>query len=309
MRRILVPLDGSAFAESILPDARRYAGPDGILVLARNAREDQDSDKPGTYTHGTSSQQVHAYLQGIAGRLQAEGGKTETAFMRTRDAPSSITLAVGLFHVDMIACATHGEGPEGRLLWGSVVWEALVRSRVPVLLRLADDSGRCGVALPTRRRKIMVPLDGSAFAEMALPVAQEFASEWNASLLLVSVTPGDVIVPYPEVVPMPDALRERMASTRSYLERLADRPPGGVETEVLDDESVVYALDKVVKEKMVTDVMLVSHGHGDCSRVVGGSVADGLIHDLHCPIVVIPATATQFLPASRETVKAVAPVS
>ena len=35
--RVLVPLDGSELAASILPDARRAAGRDGELVLVRDA--------------------------------------------------------------------------------------------------------------------------------------------------------------------------------------------------------------------------------------------------------------------------------
>jgi nucleotide-binding universal stress UspA family protein len=41
MRRVLVPLDGSDLAASILPDARRLAGSGGELVLVRDA-----DDKP-----------------------------------------------------------------------------------------------------------------------------------------------------------------------------------------------------------------------------------------------------------------------
>lgn len=309
MRRILVPLDGSTFAEGILSDARRYAGPGGVLILALDAGEIHFDDKTGTHGKGTASQEAHAYLHRVADRLRAEGGEIETVLLRTPNVPSSINLAAGLADVNMIACATHGEGPMGRLLWGSVAWEALVRSRVPVLLRHAEDSAGSGDARPAEQRKIMVPLDGSPFAEIALRVAGEFASEWKASLLLVSVTAGSPIAPHPEVLPLLDATRERFASVRSYLENLAAALPGEVETEVCEDGRVVHALVSLVKDEMVTDVVLSSHGHSGLSRVILGSVADGLIHRLHCPIVVIPATATLSRSVTRETIKRAIPVS
>ncbi len=50
MKRVLVPLDGTRLAESILPDARRLAGPEGTLILIRDVYELRYEQETGQYT-------------------------------------------------------------------------------------------------------------------------------------------------------------------------------------------------------------------------------------------------------------------
>ena len=66
--------------------------------------------------------------------------------------------------------------------------------------------------------------------------------------------------------------------------------PGDVAAEVLvgpTDEALIRA----VAELGVTDIVMTSHGRTAVSRAIVGSVVDRLIHDLRCPIVVVPILA------------------
>ena len=76
----------------------------------------------------------------------------------------------------------------------------------------------------------------------------------------------------------------------SYLESVAAALDGEVHTA----SPVGYVVPKLVdcaRRHQITHVVLASHGRTALSRVVLGSVADELIHELRCGIVVIPALA------------------
>jgi nucleotide-binding universal stress UspA family protein len=290
MRRVLVPLDGSALAESIIRDARRLAGVDGTLVLVRDASRPAYDLNRGIASGPLTVSDCEAYLETMARLLRQEGVLVEVHTTFLNDISLAIDAASELFDVDMIACSTHGRSVMGRLVHGGAAWQALAGSKVPVLLRHGDGQSITGFAdLPTRR--IMVPLDGSEYAEKALPLAQELALEWGAQLVLVRVMTITGSLGAPSVDYYAVQYESEIAEGRDYLKALAATLQGEVQTKTCVG-AVVDRLVEVVEAMEITDVVMASHGRTGLSRVILGSVADSLIHKVHVPIIVIPALAT-----------------
>lgn len=295
MRRVLVPLDGTELATSILSDARRLAGSDGTLVLIENA-------PAPSYRRGTRQADTHAvekadgYLGRLAENLEADGATVETHVLVMGDPAYAIDEAAALYRADMIAVATHGRSPLGRLVRGSVAWKALAHSPVPVLLRHPNHTEHEETA--PQHRRVMVPLDGSDYAERALTIACELAAAWGAELLLVRVIPvapsyvmiGGV---YSRAVTAPSADENEI---RGYLARIADTLPYPASTLMLTGP-VSGSLIDAVRTLAVTDVVVASHGRTGLSRVVLGSVTDYLVQHLHCPIIIVPATTPERMEA------------
>ncbi|HLJ68275.1 MAG TPA: universal stress protein [Chloroflexota bacterium] len=282
MRRILIPLDGTAFGETILPDARRVAGPDGELILIKDASilgRAGGADVALRYERHRSRTQATDYLESVATILRSDGARVQTYAVSVGDAAIAIDEAARRFHADMIACATHGRGVLGRLVWGSVARRALVCSPVPVLLRHIDEESPTPNGTDRVPRRILIPLDGSPQAERVLPLARQIGVEWDAELVLTQVISHEWLSPVDRAKP---------ASELSYLERIATTLPERVEARLLVGP-VADALVAAVKEWDITDVLMASHGRTGLSRVILGSVADGLVHRLHCPIVIVPA--------------------
>ncbi|GAC1511015.1 MAG: universal stress protein [Chloroflexota bacterium] len=302
MRRILVPLDGTPMAESILPEAVRLAGPAGRLILVQDVFLPWWEHEAPNSGHTDAVQRADAYLLSMAASLQADGVDVETLSPGIQGTVWAIDQAPKILHADMIACATHGRTPLGRLIRGGVAWKALAQSTVPVLLRHAEDDEDRHAFVPSSHRHIMVPLDGSALGEAAIPLAQELAIEWNASLYLTRVAR------YP-LTPTTMALqaREFVQEARGYLDTIARSLVGDVHTGVLVGP-MVPTLTKVVHEQSVTDIVMASHGRTGLARVLLGSVADGLIHNLHCPIIVVPALAAAAMKDARDVVTSEQPV-
>jgi nucleotide-binding universal stress UspA family protein len=289
MRRVLVPLDGSDVAARIFPDARRLAGPDGELILVRNVRVTPDYSPEARHVLEAASR----YLDAIAEELRADEVAVRTETLAMAAAAFAIDEAARIFEADMIAAATHGHGLAHQLVRDSVAWQALVHSPIPILLRHAKKvRDRLGGS-EDEQRHILVPIDGSRLAEKALPLAEELAREWEAPILLVQVVP-EIVGSFPGVPDVPYYYdnAEDVKAARAHLDRIGEGLPVQVDVSVVTGPTVDTLVD-VVKERSVTDIVMASHGRTGLARVILGSVADGLIHALYCPIVVEPALAMQ----------------
>jgi nucleotide-binding universal stress UspA family protein len=284
MRRVLVPLDGTDFAAAILPDARRLAGRGGRLILIRDVTTTSHGELTRLYEQQWAAEAARDYLDTVAQVLRTEGVRVQTQPLVMGDAAVAIDEGAEHLHADMIAASTHGRSAAERWQSGSVAWRALLRSTVPVLLRHVDpEKPFAGHSEPDQRR-LMVPLDGSALAERALPLAQELAGEWNASIWLVRV------VSESSTDARNSGNHENAEVARAYLYEIAHTVPGEVHSEVFigpTEETLVRAVD----ELSVTDIVMTSHGRTAVSRAIVGSIVDRLIHDLRCPIVVVPVLA------------------
>src|SRR5260370_32845551 len=107
MRRILVPLDGSALAESILPDALRLASPDGELVLIRDVSQREIDDPTGKFSERAAFDEAKDYLENLAHKLHSDGVAVRAQTMVMGNPSAAIDEAIRLVKPDMVACATH----------------------------------------------------------------------------------------------------------------------------------------------------------------------------------------------------------
>ncbi|MBV9280661.1 MAG: universal stress protein, partial [Chloroflexi bacterium] len=291
-----------ALAESILPDARDLAGPQGELVLVRDAVRRRYA-RPGASYDRPNLEEAEDYLEILAERLRAEGhpGGTgvQTHALVINDVALAIDEAARIFHANFIACATHGHGPLGRLVHGGVAWRAVAHSPVPVLLRHPEDRPRPRSLVPGPRR-ILVPLDGSRYAERALPVARQLTAEWDASLWLVQIIP-ELRPPSDPAIPL-TGTEERLArdvrAAGEYLRSISADLPGEVHL-LSCTGGVVDALVEIARASAIGHIVLASQGRTPLQRVILGSVADSLIQRLHCPIVVVPPSSRSW--AGRST--------
>lgn len=150
--RLLVPLDGSPLAESILPVAGELATAlDAELLLLRVTPPLADVAPlvpvPDFYV-GVDLVAVQAeiereetdYLEGVAERLRAKGQRVST--LRRTGAPAETIVAVAEQEgALLIAMSTHGRSGIGRWALGSVASRVLHTTGVPLLLRRATPVG------------------------------------------------------------------------------------------------------------------------------------------------------------------------
>ena len=138
-KRVLVPLDGSELAESVLPLLTEIAGPlDMTIVLLRVLEPIPPMAAEGT-RHividdlDTRRRDAAEYLGPIAIGLRARGIDTSSIVTVGR-AEEEIIAAARTAAADVIAMSTHGRSGLGRLLFGSVAEQVLRHADVPVFL-------------------------------------------------------------------------------------------------------------------------------------------------------------------------------
>jgi nucleotide-binding universal stress UspA family protein len=138
-RRAIVPLDGSAVAETILPVLVDMAAPlDLEIVLLRVVQPTPPVVMEASrhvLIDDAATRQAEAldYLAPLAADLRDRGVRTLTRVRRGQPA-DEILAAQREEQADLIAMSTHGRSGLGRLVFGSVAEDVLRRASVPVLL-------------------------------------------------------------------------------------------------------------------------------------------------------------------------------
>jgi nucleotide-binding universal stress UspA family protein len=141
-------------------------------------------------------------------------------------------------------------------------------------------------------RLICVPLDGSPFAEQALPAAAEIARQSGAMLQLALVHhPVPALATALEVPEIEAQLdQENRVREQTYLGSIVERVRMTANVPVtgaLLDGAVADALQVHVEESQADLVVITTHGRGPMSRFWLGSVADHLMRRLHVPVLII----------------------
>lgn len=140
-------------------------------------------------------------------------------------------------------------------------------------------------------RSILVPLDGSAFGEHALPLAASLARKSGAMLQLVHVHQPAPPIPAAgfEMVDLFDLhLREdEMAYLADVSRRLREAADVPAQTVLLTEGDVVRSLRQYATDKGAELVVMSTHGRGTMGRWWLGTVADELARTMPRPIVMV----------------------
>ncbi len=333
IQRLLIGLDGSRQAESVLPYARALAHAcDGEVLLVRAVTDEGDdvskqdrapasSETPkaasGWYPGNELSprqavRDAAAYLDAIGTRLNHDGIACH-AIVASGDPADVLLQEAASFHADLIGLGTHSRSALGRWLRGSVTEAVLARSSTPVLLTRGESDGT-DAALTPRLSSILVPLDGSPVAEAALPWAVELAHGFSAALHLLrvvmplTVLPSDALQGIDLAAPvLAEDLDENAA--RDYLEDIARplRAQGIPTTWDVRTGSAATGIVQEAEQRNAGLIVMATHGRTGLARVLMGSVALQVLHRGHWPLLMVrpPSRAPRSMlhrkDGSRET--------
>ncbi len=296
---ILVPLDGSPFAESALPLARWIASRTGarlhlflghLPVPVLVGVGEIMAVGPSLDMEGIA--QERSYLAETAQRLGLVGGGPVETGLGGAPAGEEIVQEAARIGADLIVMATHGRGAIKRLWLGSVADHVVRHATVPILLIRPRDPE--APAAEPEIRGILVPLDLSAVSQTILDPVIEFARLSGAPVTLLNVVerfyptmePG---VPYP--IPQDPGIAElQRASAESLLEAAASslRERGvAVTTRVVIATQAAGGVLDTLAETGFDLAALATHGAGGIRRLVLGSVADQVIRGASKPVLIV----------------------
>jgi nucleotide-binding universal stress UspA family protein len=285
---ILVPLDGSPLAERALPYAEaiaRQARATVLLVRMLALPAATALAEPG----GVLLPEARAYLRGHADRLAARGLDADARVIHA-DAAEGILQEAASREATLIVMATHGRTGLGRLLFGSVAETVLRGTTAPLLLVRAWEEGIAPPSISAHPR-VLVPLDGSPFAEEALPVAVSMALALGGQLVLLhAVSPVEAII-FSEYAyaSWPESREARLADGRAYLDSLVARGAAGGCQVRCDVRLVVPALAiaEAARDHNAALVVMATHGRGALGRLVLGGVAHATLTHTRVPLLLV----------------------
>ena len=148
---------------------------------------------------------------------------------------------------------------------------------------------------------VLVPLDGSDLAELALPHAVALVRRLGGRIVLARV-PETLVVPVMSGgiwVTREVESHEAQEVAEAYLAEIAAREAlAGLDVETLTPHHpVAHGLLEAIHHSAAGLVVMTTHGHSGLGRWLLGSVADKLVHASPVPVYVVRSSESPAPPA------------
>jgi nucleotide-binding universal stress UspA family protein len=297
-RKILIPLDGSSLAEHVLDHVAWLATPAATELVLVNAVETWRYAMAGpefpladlnAYIHSGEEE----YMAGKRQQMQDAGYRVTTHVIDGDPAQVILDLAEKT-GADLIAISTHGRSGFVRWALGSVAERVIHGARIPVFLVREATEPRVH-----KLQTILLPLDGSAVAEQALPEAQALAWANDAHILLLQVIQkldeSSQRLIFKDETAAKATFAEWRTQAENYLEGITQRL---IAAGVASDYRVVVdnpdrAICDITKGDSIDLIVMGTHGRTGMNRWVYGSVANKVLRGASCPLLLVHTLAEE----------------
>jgi nucleotide-binding universal stress UspA family protein len=236
-------------------------------------------------------------LQAVALKFSPDG---EIHVMKPREgrAYNEICENARKLRTGLIVIATHGFTGFQHVWLGSTAERVVQHSSCPVLV--VHQPARRFQQRRIRLRKILVPLDFSDCSRMSFDCGVRLAREFRSELLLVHVI-DPICYPFGGeygAVHSARLMEEARASAQSEMKKMAEHT--NVKCSIrIREGSPAREICQLAKRE-VDLIVAPTHGRTGLPHVLIGSVAEGVVRQASCPVLVVPARGKlKTGPASR----------
>ena len=288
INHILVPPDGSALAECVLPHVTALAPVTNarvtLLHVLQHAHNGNGNPAVDPVEWHLQKQKSEKYLEQIVGQLNKSGIlAVESLILEGNPANSVIDFAHNN-NVDLIALSTHGNSGLSGWNVSSVVQKILLRSYKSTLLVRAYLPSSTGTT-KIRYKRLFVGMDCSPRSEFVLPFAISLAQFHKSQVILeCAIEKPQAINRFPlsdEDSELINRFVERNYQTAThYFKQLLNQFPIKelkLKTHVSIDDNAISVLHDLAEEANANLVMLVAHGYSGERRWPYGSVTTSFI--------------------------------
>jgi len=291
-------LDGSSLAESAIPVACRIAqGADTAITLLHVLEQ-----RPPATVHGerhlADAAGAANYLNTLAARIGVPGMRVTTHVHdnAVADVARSLAEHATEFQASLVVMTAHGRGGLKRWVYGSIAQQVVAANPCPLLVVPCTQ----GVAHePMHPRHVIVPLDGDAAHEAALPLARDLAAAYAAPIHLLTVVPtwtqvGGLRAAVARISPVAlaaaldletDAAGEYLRSVRTTW--LAPAGTGDNNPDLVERGDPVTMILSMAKRLEPALVVMATHRKVGVASFWSGSVAPRVAARLECPVAMV----------------------
>jgi nucleotide-binding universal stress UspA family protein len=281
--RILLPLDDSEAAASIVPYVERLAAMLGAGVNLLGVIPPPPEDLSADPAAGADIGVITQYLEGMKRRLEENGISAEVD-VEEGQAPNVILACAARDRCGIIALSTRGRSATGPNLLGITTDMLMRSSTVPIVVIPPDGNG--GSVSPVGGVKtIIVGLDGSETAASSLGMARQLARDFGLEIVLVRATPS---------VDSLDGAATYFGSVsdhaEQYVKRVADQLAGdGITVRTVVGPLTAQEQLLEVADKSEEPLLILStRGWSNRAEWQLGSVTDRVVRTARYPVLIIP---------------------
>ena len=306
-RTILVPLDSSKRAETIIPYVEQLAKKEDVHVVftqviepkIRSAIVNLEKDREIAYPLQNVDKVQH-YLMGWKEQFQRQGLSADILLLQGV-AVEGILQAVKFTNADLVAMTSQGKTGLARTLYGSVTSGVLNKIHRPLFVVQSQQPEKS-----PQIDRILIPLDGSQRAEKVIDHAVTISQLYDAKIILLRVVRtgyqstaiGDLDSEITEESVARDILNrlgkheevEQIKKARNYLLDIRSQLQ---EQDLTVEAHLMYGrpIESIITLANDMDIDLVTmtnQGRTGLSKVLYGSVASGILNGSHRPLLIVP---------------------
>ena len=294
-KHILVPLDGSPFAESAIPYACQLAQQFESELILVKVVEPIHLDLTGDAYDAalieelreSAVRQASDYLDGKSGELRGQGYQVRRKVVHAHDIASTLLDVANNEEIDVIVISTHGRSGFSRWALGSVTERVLRHAPCPVLTIRED----------TSFEHILIALDGSQLAEAVIEPAIALAKQTGAKVTMLRVDDKPIDVDY-ETINRINHIEPGMADllahaeynrAETYVEAVAHRyQDEAVEISWLGvTDHAANGILRIAQDRGCDVIALSTHGRTGLRRWVYGSVTEKVLRAASCSLLIV----------------------
>jgi nucleotide-binding universal stress UspA family protein len=265
-KTIVVPLDGSEFAERALAPAAALAERTGAEVVLMTSQVGGVVVEPKRYLTDTAAK------AGIPG--------ANVAVITDHFAASGLKMVVADAADPIVCMSTHGHSGVIQALVGSTAEDAIRLLDVPMLLL----GPNVELSLATRLDSVVVSTDGTQTSKAIVPEVSEWIRDLQLRAWVVEVLDPEVRRALEQAGEEPAI---EAAMVRALAESLLTRDGAGINWEVLHSDHAARAIVDYACRVRASLIAMSTHGRTGLARIALGSVAASVVHKAPGPVLVV----------------------
>jgi nucleotide-binding universal stress UspA family protein len=298
VKSVLVPLDGSTFAEQAIPLALGIAEQCGAVlhlvhvIVPVEVLDPYDALYFADESLAALKRDKHRYLAEISRQISANSSVLVAAHVVDgRAVPPTLDAIPGL-NTDLVVMATHGRGVAGRFWWGSVAHSVLRRLSVPVILVRGDNEG---AKLASRTiDHVLLPLSGAKASEKVLdPILGlgMFSTARHTLLHVVPREPKHIVQDYAlrtEWIPSRRHWVTGMQYLQPWVRSLSDRGRDVRAKVVSSDEPIGQLILRSAERADARLIAVAYRKRWRAARLLWPTCTDYLYRNSSIPLMFVP---------------------
>lgn len=296
IKQLLVPLDGSKLAESVLPLVTQLAKKINVSVTLIHIIEKDAPEKIHGQRHLTRPDQAQEYLNSLAAAADFRGITVNFHVHESsvKNVAKSISEHSQELNQDLVVLCTHGSGGLHDLLFGSIAQQVIALGNTPVLLINPSNENtviKCGF------KNFLIPLDGNPEHEQVLEFSSELAKICGAGLHLLMAIPqygsmsGEMTIVNRLLPGTTSKMMDMIVpDAEEYLKmlKLKLEQSGLKVTTSASRNNPDRAIMETAKKTKADLIILATHGKKGADALLEGSVTPKISKSSKIPLLLVP---------------------